>query len=89
MNILGSKSTKMLVAAALLAGLSTSSFAKEKVYKWGELKIKKKSINNFNKWVDSKTNKNESKKTQLTKKPTDINKKVQKSTKNPTPHMTP
>jgi len=34
MNILRRKSTKFLVAAALLAGLSTSSFAKEKVYKW-------------------------------------------------------
>ena len=34
MNILRRKSTKILVAAALLAGLGTSSFAKEKVYKW-------------------------------------------------------
>lgn len=33
MNILRNKSTKLLVASALLAGLSTVSFAKEKVYK--------------------------------------------------------
>jgi len=34
MNILRRRSTKVLVAAALLAGLSTASFAAEKVYKW-------------------------------------------------------
>ncbi len=34
MNILRRKSTKILVATALLAGLSTASFAAEKVYKW-------------------------------------------------------
>ncbi|NQY95509.1 MAG: ABC transporter substrate-binding protein, partial [Campylobacteraceae bacterium] len=34
MNILRRNSTKLLVATALLAGLSTSSFAAEKVYKW-------------------------------------------------------
>ncbi|OUR70644.1 ABC transporter substrate-binding protein, partial [Arcobacter sp. 31_11_sub10_T18] len=34
MNILRRNSTKLLVATALLAGLGTSSFAAEKVYKW-------------------------------------------------------
>ncbi len=34
MNILGRKSTKVLVASALLAGLSSASLAAEKVYKW-------------------------------------------------------
>ena len=34
MNILGTKSVKVLLATVLLAGLSTSSQAKEKVYKW-------------------------------------------------------
>lgn len=34
MNILKSKSTKLLVASVLLAGLTTASYAKERVYTW-------------------------------------------------------
>ena len=34
MNILRQQSTKILIAAVLLVGLSTVSFAKDKVYKW-------------------------------------------------------
>jgi len=34
MNILKFKSTKLLVASVLLAGLTTASFAKERVYTW-------------------------------------------------------